>query len=45
MVEIKFIIEIVLLVLTLVVVVWWLLTNWSNITTAFTSWIKSAIGG
>ena len=40
MVTIKFIIEVVLLIVTLVIVLYWLYTNYSNILEAFMDWIK-----
>lgn len=43
MVEIKFIIEILLLVITLVIVLYWVYTNYSNVVDAFIEWLREML--
>jgi hypothetical protein len=44
MVTTKFIIEVVLVVLSLAVVLWWIYTNFSSLSAAFTNWLQSLVG-
>ncbi len=44
MVEIKFIVEVVLVVISLAVVLWWIYTNYSGLITALQNWIADVMG-
>lgn len=43
MVTTKFIIEVVLVVLSLAIILWWLYNNFSSLSTAFTNWLQSLV--
>jgi hypothetical protein len=45
MVTIKFIVEVVLIVITLAVVIWWVYTNYESLITVLYGWIASMAGG
>jgi len=45
MVTIKFIVEVVLIVITLAIVIWWVYTNYQSLMVIFEDWINSLIGG
>jgi hypothetical protein len=44
MVTIKFIVEVVLVIVTLVIVLWWAYTNYNNLFASFIDWIRSLVG-
>lgn len=44
MVEIKFIAEVVLVIIGLAVVLWWIYTNYSSLITAFVNWVSDMFG-
>ena len=44
MVTTKFIIEVVLVVISLAVVLWWIYTNFSSLSTAFINWLEGLVG-
>lgn len=44
MVEIKFIIEVVLVIVSIVVVVWWIYTNYSSLMASLQTWINDVLG-
>jgi len=44
MVEIKFIVEVVLVVISLAIVLWWIYTNYSSLVTAFQTWVSDVMG-
>ena len=39
MVEIKFVVEMVLLIITLAIVIYWIYTNYGNVVEAFLDWL------
>jgi len=43
MVEIKFIVGVVLAVITLAIILWWVYTNYSSLLTAFQNWISDVM--
>lgn len=43
MVEIKFIVEIVLLVITLAIVIYWVYTNYGNVMDTFLDWLSEML--
>ena len=43
MVEIKFIVELLLLIITLVIVLYWVYMNYGNIMDAFMNWIREML--
>ena len=44
MVEIKFLVEVVLVAITLVVVLWWIYTNYNSLVVAFQNWVADVMG-
>ncbi len=44
MVTTKFVVEVVLVVISLAIVLWWLYTNFSNLSDAFINWIQGLVG-
>ncbi len=44
MVTIKFIVEVVLIVVTLAAVMWWVYTNYQNLLVIFSDWVNSLVG-
>ena len=43
MVEIKFIVELLLLIITLVIVLYWVYMNYGNVVDAFLNWIREML--
>lgn len=44
-IEIKFIVEVVLVVISLAIVLWWVFTNYSSLMTALQTWFSDLLGG
>ena len=43
MVEIKFIVEVVLVIISLAIVLWWIYTNYTSLLAAFQDWVSNVM--